>query len=281
MHDNSLFAGRTIAIATMHQKETVIAPLLIKKLETLCVVPEINTDTLGTFSGEIDRLGTPLETARKKCEMAMEVMACDLAIASEGSFGVHPLLPFAHANDEIVMLLDRKNNLEIVGRELTTATNFQGATIKSLEEAEAFATQALFPSHGLILRKKEHTSPIVKGLVDPIKFEKMVGELLERNAEVWIETDMRAMHNPTRMLAIEKATRQLIQKLESTCPSCESPGFWVSEACAGLPCEQCYLPTKSTLEHIYKCPKCLYSERKSFPNSKRFEDPMYCDFCNP
>jgi hypothetical protein len=41
---------------------------------------------LGTFSGEIERELTPLETLQKKIRMGMEELGLPLGIASEGSF---------------------------------------------------------------------------------------------------------------------------------------------------------------------------------------------------
>jgi len=48
-----------------------------------------------------------------------------------------------------------------------------------------------------------------------------------RTGKVFIETDVRAHANPTRMKNIEKATHDLISKLNSTCPNCGAPGFIV------------------------------------------------------
>ena len=82
-----MFNGRRLLIVTKHQKEKVIAPLLEKELGVKCMVTEnFDTDVLGTFTGEIERVHDPVTTARNKCHMAMELSDCDLAIASEGSF---------------------------------------------------------------------------------------------------------------------------------------------------------------------------------------------------
>lgn len=124
-----MFAGRRLLIATKHEKEKVIAPILERELGVTCFVSEkFDTDTLGTFTGEVARHDDPLTTARKKCQMAMVLNECDLAVASEGSFGPHPYLFFVPANEELLLFLDKKNNLEITVRELTTDTNFGGAT---------------------------------------------------------------------------------------------------------------------------------------------------------
>ena len=93
------FEGRQLVIASMHQKEQVLKPLLEASLKVKVAVADgLNTDLLGTFSGEVARIADPLSTARKKCELALELTGCDLAIASEGSFGAHPSAFFLPAN---------------------------------------------------------------------------------------------------------------------------------------------------------------------------------------
>ena len=278
-----LFENRTLTIATMHQKEQVIQPLMEKNLHLKCIVAsQINTDILGTFSGEIERKLDPVSTLRLKCELGFQLTETDLVIASEGSFGQHPHLFFAKANEEIVMIKDQLNQLEVVASCLTTETNFDGQEVHSLKEVLSFAEKNLFPSHGMILKtsQNDHTN-IEKGIIDYRDLTALAEASLRKNGSLWIETDMRAMYNPTRMRAIQKATGNLIQKLKSLCPSCQYPGFWITEAKCGLPCSLCGSATKSTYAHIYHCSKCAYEEEKKFPHSRQFEDPMYCDFCNP
>ncbi|MBL7789947.1 MAG: hypothetical protein JNL75_09000 [Chitinophagales bacterium] len=280
---NTFFVNRTVVIATMHGKETVIAPLLEKRLGVkLRLVDNMDTDILGTFTGEVERKDSPIDTLRKKCQMALEITGLDLAVASEGSFGAHPSAFFAHANDELVMLLDTKNNLEIVARELTTDTNFNGAIIESENQLVDFATKALFPSHKLILRNGENKKDkIIKGIGDWEELKAQYHKLLEEYDKVYAETDMRAMHNPTRMRVIAKATSNLIDKLNSLCPQCQTPGYTVTKVIQGLPCGLCEQPTASTLSHILSCSLCRHNETILYPNNKKTEDPMYCDFCNP
>ena len=122
-----MFKGRQLAIATRHCKEQVMALLLEKSLGVSCFVPEdLDTDALGTFTGEVERKDDPITTLRAKCQLAMAASGCDLAVASEGSFGPHPTLGFVLSGDELVLLLDAKNGLEILGRDLSTETNFGG-----------------------------------------------------------------------------------------------------------------------------------------------------------
>ena len=134
-----LFSGRQIVIATKHGKEQVIAPRLTNELGLHCLVPEqFDTDLLGTFSGEVDRVDTPMETARKKCQMAMDLTSVDLAIASEGSFGPHPSIPFIPAHEEYMLLIDKKNKWEFVVRKLETKTNYRQITLDSTDSLRAF-----------------------------------------------------------------------------------------------------------------------------------------------
>jgi hypothetical protein len=278
-----MFSNRKLLIATKHEKEKVIAPILEKELGVKCFVPEnFDTDLLGSFTGEIERKDDPITTARKKCLLAMEQNNCDLAIASEGSFGPHPSIFFIHADDEILIFIDKKNNLEIVERELSTETNFNGEEIKSVKLLHEFANQIKFPSHGLIIRKaKNDFTEIVKGITDSEKLDNTFQHFISTYGVAYVETDMRAMYNPTRMKVIEKATNKLAYKIHSCCPQCQTPGFGITSKKEGLLCMQCNIPTHSTLSYIYTCQKCDFTKEQMYPNQKTTEDPMYCDVCNP
>jgi hypothetical protein len=278
-----MFKGRNLLIATKHKKEKVIAPILEKELGVKCfVAANLDTDKLGTFTGEVERESDPITTDRNKCLMAMELANCDLAIASEGSFGPHPSIFFAHADDEFLLLIDTKNNLEIIARELTTDTNFNGAIVNTISELQDFAIKAKFPSHALILKKsKDDFYEMTKGITDWEVLTTAFNKIISSNSSAYIETDMRAMNNPTRMLAIEKATEKLIAKIKNNCPGCNTPGFGITAIQEGLLCSLCNSPTKSILSHIYTCQKCDFMQEVKYPNQKQSEDPMYCDFCNP
>ena len=151
-----LFKDKKFLIASKHEKEKVMAPLLEAELGVKCIVAEnFDTDLLGTFSGEVERKDDPITTARNKCQMAMQQYGCDLAVASEGSFGAHPQMFFVPADDEILLFLDKKNGLEIIARELTTDTNFNGDEMQTEKELKEFAKRVKFSSHGLIIRKSK------------------------------------------------------------------------------------------------------------------------------
>ena len=278
-----MFENRKLVIATKHKKESVISPLIEQSLKVKCfVLDNFDSDTFGTFSGEVDRKDDALTTVRDKCLLAMKQSNCDLGMASEGSFGAHPTVFFATANEEILIFIDLKNNLEIVVRELSLLTNFGGQSLKSESELVQFATRFQFPGHGLILKNAENDfSECQKDFENMQQLIESYHYYSSKFGVCYVETDMRAMHNPTRMLVIEKATRKLIEKIQSCCPDCQTPGFGVKSMVTGLRCELCNMPTKSTLAHLYECEKCHYQLEKKYPNNKMVEDPTFCDFCNP
>jgi hypothetical protein len=79
----------------MHGKEQAIAPVLKESLDLYIEVPpEFNSDRFGTFTRDIPRAGSQLESARNKALAAMEVTGSDLGLASEGAFGPHPAMPW-------------------------------------------------------------------------------------------------------------------------------------------------------------------------------------------
>jgi hypothetical protein len=278
-----LFKNRKLVIATQHKKEKVIAPIIENDLPVFCFVPsQFDTDQWGTFSGEIERKDDVLNTLRKKCLHAMKENYCDLAIASEGSFGAHPTIFFAPADDEFLMFMDTKNQLEIVVRELSTETNFNGGYVDNEMELLEFAKKIDFPSHGIILKSSENNfTKVIKGITDKQSLLESFTSIKAEYGKVYAETDMRALFNPTRMKVIEKATLKLVKTILSKCPQCETPGFSITDVIEGLPCSWCHSPTRSTLSFLYSCKKCFHSLEEKYPHQKTSEDPMYCDFCNP
>jgi len=276
------YFNHTIAIATQHSKELVISPLLNKELGLLPIVPDaIHTDVLGTFSGEIDREGSPLETVRKKCDLA-HVLGFDLVIASEGSFGPHLAIPFVQSDEEIILMKDYQSDVEIIASFISMHTNFSAKAIHSLEELLKFSEHVFFPSHGIIIKDKDRNFTYVnKDILSESDLINAFEYCMLHFGICYAETDMRAHKNPTRMGVIEKTCLQLIDKVKSFCPICLTPGFSVQDQVRGLPCELCHFPTRSIHTNIYICKKCSHREDKIFPNNKEYEDPQFCDICNP
>jgi hypothetical protein len=281
----SFLKGRKAVLATMHGKEKVIVPILEKEFGLKIIVPEnFDTDQFGTFTMDIARSGNQLEAARLKVQAAMRIMNIDLGIVSEGSFGTDPRIPFIQSNLELILLVDEKNSLEIRGHHRSSETNIAGEYISSAEEAINFAKKVGFPDHGVIVREKEKSD---HGIYKDIKTEEelcqQVNKLLQdfpTKKRIYIETDMRAHMNPTRMKKIAKATEDLVFNIKSQCPDCKTPGFSITDVKKGLKCVECGLLTDSPVAYIKKCSKC--NLEKEFPiENKTFEDPSNCNWCNP
>ncbi|MCA6361505.1 MAG: hypothetical protein IM638_00570 [Bacteroidetes bacterium] len=268
-----------MVIATMHGKEQVLAPVMEQHLGVRCEVVEIDSDAFGTFSGEVERTGTPVEAALQKCYAAFEKTDATLALASEGSFGPHPVIGLVPGNEEWLVLLERQTNRHIVARHITTETNFAGQQVNNFTELKTFARRVGFPLHALLLKDREtNFTQCFKGIFTE---EALQNAFTSLGHTAWAETDMRAMHNPTRMKAIEAAAHKLAAKVLSRCPNCHEPGFAVTAAIEGLPCELCNQPTRGILFHIYTCTSCTHREERIPPQRKAFQDAMYCDYCNP
>jgi DNA-directed RNA polymerase subunit RPC12/RpoP len=282
-----VFQGRVAVLATKHQKERVIAPILEQELGVRVVVPEgFDTDQFGTFNRDRPRAGTQQQAARIKARAVLELTGETLAIASEGSFAPHPSFPMIPANRELVLLFDQMNDLELVGEELSIETNYSHQTIRSYAEALQFAEKAGFPEHGLVVMVSQSTqnpAEIFKGITQEQQLEEVVTAVLERSPDgtCHIETDMRALYNPTRMGVIAIATRNLVKLVQQECPACNTPGFTVIERQPGLPCGLCGSPTNLTHTAIYQCARCSFTQKIPFPDEMQFADPAQCSYCNP
>jgi hypothetical protein len=287
VNSHHLLINRTAVLATMHRKERAMSPILERELGVKIAVPaDFDTDKFGTFTREIQRAGTQIEAARLKAATAMDVAGETLAFASEGTFGPHPMMPYLPANREIVLLLDRANNLEIIGESLSAETNYSHQLVSSVEEAAVFSEKAGFPAHALVVAVGDAAGgkeEIVKGITAEKQLFDAVTEGLKKSStsKVRVETDMRAMYNPTRMKNIENATLDLVKKFQQFCPECSWPGFEIAERKIGLPCELCYFPTQLVRSVIYKCKNCGYTEEELFPDGRETADPSLCQYCNP
>lgn len=279
-------AGKRAVLATMHGKERVIRPLLEGRLGLQVVLPNgFDTDRFGTFSREIERTGSQLDTARAKIEAAFEHdRQATVAIASEGSFGPHPQIFFAPVGREIVVMRDRESGLELIGHHADLSTNFAHEAVETVGTATAFAERIGFPRQGLIVIGMSEGKPapdryLRKDARTLAALAEGVEEALALCGAAHLETDMRAHRNPTRMRAIKRATIDLVRIYRSPCPQCARPGFAVTEHIAGLPCAWCGGPTLALRAEVSVCGGCgLRLER---PVEAAAADPGQCPSCNP
>lgn len=282
MKVHPLFKNRSLAIISKHQKERVLAPLFEGEIRANVFVGDgFDTDSFGTFSGKVTREKNPLETLKKKCRAGLDWFGIDMGVASEGSFGPHPFIPFITANEEWIIFMDTQHNIEIIERSISTETNFNRAKIEHLGELFAFVKTAGFPEHGIILKDaEEHASLYFEDILSYEELIQAYYKLKQQSTSIFAETDMRAHRNPTRMKHIEKVGKQLIESLLSTCPKCEYPGFKIQHIINGLPCKSCGKPTRKALEFQKICNSCAHINAERFPQGTT-ADPAYCDYCNP
>lgn len=278
-----LYGGRTIALLTQHGKERVIAPVLEAALGCRIErVADYDTDLLGTFTRDIPRAGTQLGAARTKALLGMELAGSPLGLASEGSFGPDPFTGMLRWNVEMLIWIDSERELEVVGVAQGSAV-FSHLLTADWDAAESFAGNSKFPDHHMVVRPDGEGDPrIRKGITSWTELEAAFARALEQSAsgQVFLETDLRAHANPTRMENIRLAAEDLARRLCSLCPACNAPGFWIMERVAGLPCRECGSPTRETRADVHGCLKCPH--RSTLDRTDRqYADAACCDYCNP
>jgi len=274
-------------LATMHGKQQAIAPALREQPGLEVTLPEgLDTDRLGTFSGEVERQGNMLDTAIAKARMGMELTGLKLGIASEGSFGPHPQVPFMAAGVELLVLVDDELGLVITEQQVFADTNYAHATGRSATDLSAFAETAGFPDHALIVRPNQPADGcglIHKGIRRHDELEKAVSGCAAASADglALVQTDMRAHVNPGRMTAIAILASRFASRIATLCPACTSPGYGPSDSISGLPCEWCGEPSTLVRWIIHRCPACRHEARLPRPDGLLKSDPMHCLSCNP
>lgn len=280
------YAGRSAVLVTMHRKEEAIAPALLSTVGLL-VAPSLglDTDQLGTFTGEISREGTMLDAATRKARLGMSVMGLPLGIASEGTFGPHPAIPFMPAGMELLVFVDDERQVVITEGLVAEATNFDHLIVSPGEALGPFLERIDFPAHSLIVRPNEGGSieALVKGMVEKSALDRAIihAASLSRDGRARLETDMRAHLNPTRMKSLAVLAARLAKRLATLCPACGAPGFGRTGTRPGLPCEECGAPTQMVASEIFSCPGCDHREdRLRFDGLSR-APARNCPECNP
>ncbi|HTE82765.1 MAG TPA: DUF6671 family protein, partial [Reyranella sp.] len=159
------YANQRIGLATMHAKERALGPPFRRVLGAEIVVPGLDTDTLGTFSGEVPRPDALVETCVLKAELAFRSLDVDCAIASEGSYGPIDRVPLNAGGVEIMAFVDRRRGVRIVETLLTHRTNWRMWRFKPGDPLVPAAVKAMgFPGYGVFVMKNSDYSHPVKGL---------------------------------------------------------------------------------------------------------------------
>lgn len=269
------YHATTAALATRHGKERAIAPAFAALGMALRVPETIDTDTLGTFTGEVPRPAPMRETARLKARLGMAATGLPIGLASEGSFGPHPAIPFLAAGREMLVFIDDERGLEVAEEAISERTNFATLTLEPGAEVDGFLARVGFPQHALVLRQGEE---IHKGITTRDELDRL---LAKGGGPARIETDMRAHLNPTRMGEIAALATKLVQRIATPCPACGTPGFGPVRRAAGLPCADCGTPTPLTRSIVLGCARCAHEQHQPRHDKRDAASPAECPECNP
>ncbi|MFN3608353.1 MAG: DUF6671 family protein [Hyphomonas sp.] len=281
----SAFAGRRALLATMHGKERAIGPAFRDILGTDVEVPrDLDTDQLGTFSGEIERRGSMDEVLVAKARLGLKVSGLDLAIASEGSFGPHPQIPFIPVGLEKLVLIDAKSGLVAIEHSVDLAPCYASWETRRLNDIVEHLRAAGFPGQAMIVRPNTGPAgPVQKGIQSLANLEAAIEKAVYASSDglAFVQTDMRAHFNPKRMMSIESLAKKFADRLSQACSVCSAPGWGMTGTEPGLPCSWCGAPTAWVLNERMGCFMCDNEISQPRSDGLTEADPAHCPFCNP
>lgn len=280
----SPYAGHTICLATLHGKERALARPLALGLGASLQVSPCDTNALGTFSGEVERQHDALETCRRKALLGLKHTGLSLGLASEASFGPHPAVPLLAVGQELLVFIDRSRDLTVVEQRLEWRTNYAQKQLGPGEDPAPWLRQVGFPAHGLLARPATAgAGPWQRDLENTATLEAalVACRSADPRGQVWLETDMRAHRNPTRMRSIRRLGVALARRLASPCPSCGSPGWGLVDRRGGLPCRCCGTSTDLVAVEVWGCPGCGLQVPRARQDGLELADPRHCPWCNP
>lgn len=286
-HRYSPYACRHAVLATMHGKEEAIAPVLRDRLGLIVSsAPDIGTDALGTFTGEIPRAGTIREAAIAKARLGMKATGLPIGLASEGSYGPHSQIPFVPGGVELMVLLDDMRGIVVSEHLIEDAPVFGHGYVVAGDDVTPILDRLGFPAHALIVKPAESeggAGNIHKGLRDRTALELAVmsAKAQSDDGRALIQTDMRAHMNPTRMATLGRLASALAERLSALCPACRTPGYGQVDVEIGLPCEWCGTPSLMVRHRVFGCVACPHRENRPRGDGLTKADPGHCPLCNP
>ena len=275
------YKNERVLLASKHEKERVIHPIFLEKIGCEIYTSDFDTDQFGTFTGEIPRAQNAYETCILKAKSAAIAADCFFSVASEGSFGPHPSIPFFASDHEIMVFVDLKNNWIIADQFLTPKTNYKMLTLHAGTELEPFLQSVQFPSHAVTLQVNHTKEVIGKGIQELSLLNDLITLGFSKGDELLLATDMRAMMNPTRMEALSLLAEKLAARIVTCCHSCGAPGFGFISSTGQLSCRLCDGPTSMHRFEVWGCVACEHKEKKPRYDNLEKADPTYCNYCNP
>jgi len=270
------------ALATKHGKESIFSPALAE-IGILVSVAEIDTDQFGTFAGEIERQGSPRETAERKARAGLESMGVSIGLASEGSFGPHPATSFLLADTEVVVYVDTELDYSVFEVASSISAVPPAKVIIDSDDIDSLKITKAFPDQRAIVVAEEPQTKtrtvLAKGIDNVAELRNTVEQALaDQSHPVIVEPDLRAHYCPDRRKVISAAVDRLVKRLRVSCPDCNAVGFGPLRTIPGLRCGLCGLPTTSTAFDVMGCSRCGFETEVARTGKA---DPTFCDRCNP
>jgi len=277
------YAGQRIGFATIHHKDRAAAPPFRRVLGAeIAVAPRVDTDSLGTFSGDIQRKAPLVETCLLKAEMAFDTLDADYAMASEGSYGPIERVPLMASGVELMAFIDRKRSLRIVETLVTHRTNWRLRRFEAGDPDVASAAEAMgFPEYGVfVICGSDPTRP-EKNLRTVAEVVAAVDREAKRSddGQALMIADMRAHRNPMRMKVLRALSWKLASRLQCLCPKCRAPGFGHIDSRRGLPCEDCGEPTHYIHFEVDGCSACGHAVARPRKDSRTAAPRLACTSC--
>ncbi len=215
--------GPPVLIATMHGKEAVLGPQLAALGFHVLLPMGYDTDTLGTFSGDVRRPGTAFEAALEKARRACDVTGIARAVSSEGSYRpCQTLFPGARSV-ELLAFVDRETGFEVVEYMADLPTRFVKGRVPAV--LTAAPVQSLLAAMGWpeVRAMVVPTDPgrgvppdlVFKGIADEHSLAEALRVCAAHSPDgmAHLETDLRAHMNPTRMASIARVAERLADRL--------------------------------------------------------------------
>lgn len=273
---------KKIALATKHGKLAQIAPAFEGLADWQLELVEIDTDLFGTFSGEVPRLLTPRDAAIEKARAGALEAKCDFGMASEGTIGPHPQIPFVNSDLEVLAFVDIKTNLVIVETILSTEIQAFSALVDSSTNLEQLVAKLDLPTHAAnIIITTEGERRFIKAIHEPEELRLTLAQaLMSAPTKVEVENDFRAMSSPSRQANIRAVADKLVARISAHCPACSQIGWGKVGYEYGLPCSDCF-EVVNTVAHSERlaCVECDFSELRWL--GRESVDPSRCERCNP
>ncbi|MBN9211814.1 MAG: hypothetical protein BGO45_13020 [Microbacterium sp. 71-36] len=271
-HDASPYAGATVAVGTRHGKESAFAPALGRWVGvTVRATSALDTDALGTFTGDVPRAVSPMDAAAAKAAGAADELGTPFGIATEASYATSlgGFGPVVH--EELAVFLDLERGIRVPHGLRAYARVAVPRDVQDECAARAYLEGIGFPDQAVVVRFADQ---LVKGVQD----EDLVLGFLRQGA-VRLEPDLRAHMNPQRRRILRRLAWGLAARLRTPCPECAAPGFGPVDVIRGVPCGVCGTPTSRVRADVDGCATC--PARRERPRPVAVADPATCDVCNP